>query len=150
MCFLNFSRNRLHGARAKKCCTPSAPLTILFWFLNLESINLNLLGKWSFFNLMLDLILILWSLPLSLLTQVLLLQWKRSNMMPFIFALEANGLGQSFDLVLTLILVYLGIVLIVRVKYKSTLVIVGIDLHSTCCRVWISLRDAFPSLSSKK
>jgi hypothetical protein len=51
-------------------------------------------------------------------------------MVPFNFALEANNLGQIFDLSLDLLaLVNLGLLLIVGDKPKSTLVIGGF-LHS--------------------
>src|SRR5664279_5922570 len=65
-------------------------------------------------------------LPLLLLTQVLLIQWARSNMMPFNLALEANDIGQILDLVLALLLVALGLVLVIGVESKSTLVIGGL------------------------
>jgi hypothetical protein len=51
-------------------------------------------------------------------------------MMPFNFALEANNLGQIFDLSLALfLLVNLGLLLFVGDKPKSTLVIGGF-LHT--------------------
>jgi hypothetical protein len=51
-------------------------------------------------------------------------------MMPFNFALEANNLGRVFDLYLALLLiVVLGLVLVVGVESKSTLVIGGL-LHT--------------------
>src|SRR5664279_1451446 len=65
-------------------------------------------------------------LPLLLLTQVLLLQWGRSNMMPFNIALEANDIGRILDLVLALLLVALGLVLVIGVESKSTLFIGGL------------------------
>ena len=43
-------------------------------------------------------------LPLLLDTNGLLLQWARSNMMPFYFALEANNLGLILDLFFALLL----------------------------------------------
>ena len=65
-----------------------------------------------------------------LLTKCLFLQRARSNMVPFNFALEANNLGQILDLFLALLLlVYFGLLLVVRDKSKSTLVIGGF-LHS--------------------
>ena len=52
------------------------------------------------------------ALPLLLLTQVLFLQWARSNMMPFNLAFEANNLGRILDLFLALLIVVaLGLVL---------------------------------------
>ena len=71
----------------------------------------------------------LWPLPLFLVTNGLLLQRARSNMMPFYFALEANNLGRILDLFLALLLVQLGLVLLVGVESKSTFVIGGF-LHS--------------------
>jgi hypothetical protein len=51
-------------------------------------------------------------------------------MVPFNFALEANNLGQIFDLFLALLLlVYFGLLLIIRDKSKYTLVIGGF-LHT--------------------
>jgi membrane protein DedA with SNARE-associated domain len=51
-------------------------------------------------------------------------------MMPFNLALEANNLGKILDLVLALIiLVALGLVLVIGVESKSTLVIRGF-LHT--------------------
>jgi hypothetical protein len=51
-------------------------------------------------------------------------------MVPFNFALEANNLGQILDLFLALLpLVYFGLLLVVRDKSKSTLVIGGF-LHT--------------------
>jgi hypothetical protein len=44
-------------------------------------------------------------------------------MMPFNFALEANNLGRMLDLFLALLLVDLGLVLLIGVESKSTLVI---------------------------
>ena len=52
--------------------------------------------------------------------------------MPFNFALEANNLGRVFDLYLALLVVVLlvvGLVLVVGVESKSTLVIGGL-LHT--------------------
>jgi hypothetical protein len=58
---------------------------------------------------------------------------------PFNFILEANNLGRTFDLSLALLLlVNLRLVLVVRDKPKSTLVI-GEFFHS---RVWTSLHDS--------
>ena len=67
----------------------------------------------------------LWPLPLLLVTNGLILQWARSNMMPFNFALEANDLGRILDLFLALLLVALGLILLIGVEYKSTFVIGG-------------------------
>jgi hypothetical protein len=51
-------------------------------------------------------------------------------MVPFNFALEANNLGQILDLFLALlVVVYLGLVIVIRDKSKSTLVIGGL-LHT--------------------
>jgi hypothetical protein len=51
-------------------------------------------------------------------------------MMPFNLALEANDLGQILDLVLALLLlVTLGLVLVIGVESKSTLIIRGF-LHT--------------------
>jgi hypothetical protein len=50
-------------------------------------------------------------------------------MMPFNLALEANNLGQIIDLVLALLLIVLGLLLVIRVESKSTLVIRGF-LHT--------------------
>src|SRR5664279_5424238 len=77
----------------------------------------------------------LWPLPLLLLTKRLLLQRARSNMVPFNLALEANNLGRILDLFLALVLVDLvlllevGLLLIIGVESKSTLVIGG-SLHT--------------------
>src|SRR3954468_16068363 len=71
----------------------------------------------------------LWPLPLLLLTQVLFLQWTRSYMMSFNLALEANNLGRILDLVLALLLVFLGPVLVIGVESKSTFIIRGF-LHT--------------------
>ena len=68
-------------------------------------------------------------LPLLLDTNGLLLQWARSNMMPFYFALEANNLGRTLDLFLALLLVALGLLLLIGVESKSTFVIGGF-LHT--------------------
>ena len=69
-------------------------------------------------------------LSLLLLTKRLLLQRARSNMVPFNFALEANNLGRIFNLFLALfLLVKLGLVLVIGVESKSTLVIGGL-LHT--------------------
>jgi hypothetical protein len=46
-------------------------------------------------------------------------------MVPFNFALEANNLGQILDLFLALLLVYFGLILVIRDKSKFTLVIGG-------------------------
>ena len=67
----------------------------------------------------------LWPLPLLLVTNGLLLQRARSNMMPFNFALEANDLGRILDFFLALLLVALGLILLIGVEYKSTFVIGG-------------------------
>ena len=70
------------------------------------------------------------SLSLRPLPFLLLLQRARSNMVPFNFALEANNLGRVFDLYLALLLVsVVGLVLVVGVESKSTLVIGGL-LHT--------------------
>jgi hypothetical protein len=51
-------------------------------------------------------------------------------MVPFNFALEANNLGQNRDLFLALLLlVYFGLLLVIKDKSKSTLVIGGF-LHT--------------------
>ena len=50
-------------------------------------------------------------------------------MMPFKLALEANNLGRVLDLFLALLLVALGLVLVIGVESKSTLVI-GASLNS--------------------
>ena len=71
----------------------------------------------------------MWPLPLLLVTNGLLLQWARSNMMPFNFALEANNLGRILDLFLALLFVHLGLLLLVGVESKSTFVIGGF-LHT--------------------
>ena len=68
-------------------------------------------------------------LPLLLDTNGLLIQWARSNMMPFDFALEANNLGRILDLFLALLFVHLGLLLLVGVESKSTFVIGGF-LHT--------------------
>src|SRR5664279_3855629 len=54
----------------------------------------------------------LWPLPLLILTKRLLLQRKRSNMMTFHLALEANNLGRILDLFLALLLEN-GLVLVI-------------------------------------
>ena len=54
----------------------------------------------------------LWTLPLLLVINGLLLQWPRSNMMPFNFALKANNLSRILDLFLALLLVALTMKLI--------------------------------------
>ena len=65
-----------------------------------------------------------------LFTQVLLLQWARSNMMPFNFVLEASNLGRIFDLNLALLVLgAFGLFLVVGDKSKSALVIGGF-LHT--------------------
>ena len=109
----------------------SATLSIFHWLLHLRSFILILLGKWPIFNLRLSLSLTLnlRLLPLLLLTQVLFLQWARSNMVPLNLALEANNFGRILDLSLALILVALGLVLDIWVESKSTLVIRGF-LHT--------------------
>ena len=71
----------------------------------------------------------LWPLPLLLVINGLLLEWARSNMMPFNFVLEANDLGRILDLFLALLLVALGLLLLIGVEYKSTFVIGGF-LHT--------------------
>ena len=71
----------------------------------------------------------LWLLPLLLVTNGLLLQWARSNMVPFNFALEENNLGQILDVFLALLLVHLGLLLLIGVESKSTFVIGGF-LHT--------------------
>ena len=68
-------------------------------------------------------------LPLFLDTNGLLIQWARSNMMPFNFALEANNLGRILDLFLALLPVSLGLPLLIGVESKSTFVIGGF-LHT--------------------
>ena len=70
-------------------------------------------------------------LPLLLDTNGLILQWARSNMMPFNFALEANNLGRILDLFLALLLVALGLLLLllIGVESESTFVIGGF-LHT--------------------
>ena len=111
---------------------------------------MSLLWKWTFLNLRLSMRLNLWPLPLLLVTNgLLLLQWARSNMMPFYFALEANNLGRILDLFLALIFVHLGLLLLIGVESKSTFVIGGF-LHTQDIGVWTSLHDTFLSLSSKK
>src|SRR4051794_10111191 len=96
-------------------------------YLHNGSISLLLLGKWHFFNLRLSMSLKLRHLPFLLLTKRLLLQRARSNMVPFNIALEANNLGQVFDLLLAILLVIsLGLLLVVGDKTKSTLVIGGL------------------------
>ena len=102
---------------------------LLSWNLDLRRGSLILLGKWPFFNLR-NLSLSLRLHPLLLLTKKLLLQRARSNMMPFNLALEAHNLGQILDLSLALLLlVYLGLLLLVGVESKSTLVI-GASLNT--------------------
>src|SRR6187399_1217823 len=96
----------------------------------MRSISMRLLGKRPFSSLRLSTRLNLWPLPLLLVTNGLLLQWARSNMMPFNFALEANNLGRILELFLALILVNdLGPFLLVGVESKSTFVIGGF-LHT--------------------
>ena len=70
----------------------------------------------------------LWPLPLLLVTNGLLLQRARSNMMPFNLALEETNLGRILDLFLALLLVHLRL-LIIGVESKSTFVIGGF-LHT--------------------
>ena len=95
---------------------------LLSWNLSLRRTILILLGKWPGFNLRL--------LPLLLLTKGLLLQRAGSNMAPFNFALEANNLGRIFNLFSALfLLVDLGLVLVIGVESKSTLVI-GASLNT--------------------
>ena len=90
-----------------------------------------LLGKWPTFDLREN----LRPLPLILLNKrLLLLQRARSNMMPFSFALEANNVGRMLDLFLALLLdviglLAFGLVLLIGVESKSTLVI-GRFLHT--------------------
>ena len=93
-----------------------------------------LFGKGRFFNLgslSLDLSL----LPLLLLTKRLLLQRARSNMVPFNLALEAHNLGRINNLFLALLLdelvllLDIGLVLVIGVESKSTLVMRKL-LHS--------------------
>ena len=65
-----------------------------------------------------------------LLTKRLLLQRVRSNMVALNFALEANNLGLIFSLFLALVLLdRLGLVLVIGVESKSTLVI-GASLNT--------------------
>ena len=91
-----------------------------------------LLGKWPTFDLREN----LRPLPLILLNKrLLLLQRARSNMMPFYFALEANNVGRILGLFLALLLdviellLAFGLVLLIGVESKSTLVI-GRFLHT--------------------
>ena len=105
-------------------------LLLLTRFLHNGIISLILLGKWPFFNLRLGMALNLRLLPFLLLTKRLLLQWARSNMMPFNFALEASNLGRIFDLSLALLVLgAFGLLLVVGDKSKSALVIGGL-LHT--------------------
>src|SRR4051812_2442129 len=82
-----------------------------------------------------DLRWILRPLPLLLHTKRLFLQWARSNMVPFFLALEANNVGRILDLILAILLVVLvlqldsGLVLVIGVESKPTLVIGGF-LHT--------------------
>ena len=65
-----------------------------------------------------------------LLTKRLLIHWARSNMVPFNIALETDNLGRIIDLFLALpFLVILGLVLVIGVESKSTLVI-GASLNT--------------------
>ena len=57
-----------------------------------------------------------------LLSKSLLLHWARYNMVPFNFALEANNLGRILHFFLAL-LVNRGLVLVVGIESKSSLVI---------------------------
>ena len=82
--------------------------------------------------------MILWPLPLLLVTNGLLLKMARSNMMPFNFALEANDLGRILDLFLALLVVALGLLLLIGVESKSTFVIGGF------CTLKILLSVDFP------
>ena len=74
-------------------------------------------------------------LPFLLHVKRLFLQRARSNMMPFFLALEANDLGRVLDLFLALLVVVLdlgrtiGLLLVIGVESKSTLVIGGF-LHT--------------------
>src|SRR6187399_3663835 len=96
----------------------------------MRSITMSLLGKRPFSNLRLSTRLNLWSFPFLLVTNGLLLQCARSNMMPFNFALEANNLGRILELFLALIVLNdLGPFLLVGVESKSTFVIGGF-LHT--------------------
>ena len=98
---------------------------LLSWNLDLRRGSLILLGKRPCFN-----VRNLRPLPLLLLTKRLPLQRARSNMVPFNFALEANNLGRIFNLFLALfLLVILGLVLVIGVESKSTLVI-GASLNT--------------------
>src|SRR4051812_32796858 len=86
-------------------------------FLNNGSIGLLILGKWPFFNLRLSMSLNLRQLPFFLLTEGLLLQRARSNMVPLNISLEANNLGRVFDLFLALLVVVdLGLLIFVGDK----------------------------------
>ena len=95
-------------------------------------------------------------LPVLLLTKRILIQWERPNMVPFNLALEANNLGRILDLFLALVLVDLvllliiGLLVIIGVESKSTLVI-GKSLHTqhiikcgllmTCFQVFLQRSD---------
>ena len=78
-------------------------------------------------------------LPFLLHTKRLLLQWARSYMVPFFLTLEANNLGRILDLFLALLLVVLdlvrtiGLLLVIGVESKSTLVIGFFFAHSRSC-----------------
>ena len=74
-----------------------------------------------------------------LLTKRLLLHRAISNMVPFNLALQASNLGRILDLFLALLLVNLGLVLVVGVESKSTLVI------GDCCTPKMLSSVVFPS-----
>jgi hypothetical protein len=78
-------------------------------------------------------------LPLFLHTNRLLLQRTRSNMVPFIFALEANNLGQILDLFLSLLLIYFGLLLIIEINPSS------LFSFGDFCTLKILLSVDFPS-----
>ena len=86
--------------------------------------------------------------PLSslLLTKRLLLHRAIPNVVPFNLALEASDLGRILDLNLALLLINLGLVLVVGVESKSTLVI-GVLLHTQhvvkCGLPFMTLFQAF-------
>jgi hypothetical protein len=72
-------------------------------------------------------------------------------MVPFIFALEANNLGQIFDLFLALLLLdNFGLILVVGDKSKSTLVIRGLLHTQHVVDFGPPFMTFLPSLSSKK
>ena len=91
-----------------------------------------------------------WPLPLLLVTNGLLLQRARSNMMPFYFALEANNLGRILDLFLALVFVHFGLLLIVGVEYKSTFVIGGFLHTQDIVEYGLPFMTLFQNLSSTK